>query len=130
MEQEAGDIVVLVGPRWRINNYPLRRIWHDELYAELVFAKNGRIERIGEPLNRYENLPEWSVEYNRVEKCEGIFQGDCMGEIVGLFKFTSNGRDIFLDRYEKILNSDEPNIHVVEWGEQTASKTKFNFYHP
>lgn len=120
LDYKGADIAILVDTEWR-NNYPKRRIWHDELYAELVYGKNGRIERIGEIVNRFENIPEWSMNHNRVEMFEGILQHNCIGEIVGFFKFSPRGRRAFCKMYADILNSVNPNILVAEWKESPIS---------
>ena len=117
LEQEAGDITILVDSAWR-DNYPKRRIWHDELYAELVFGdKHGNIERIGEIVNRYTNIPEWHPNEDRVLKIDRLLEHNCIGEIVGLFKFSPRGRKAFCDKYAEVAASSKPSIPIVKWKE-------------
>ena len=116
LAQKGGDIVVLVDPDWRDRNYPSYRIWHNELWAELVFGKKRtfrrkiRIKRIGEIVNRFEDVKD-----EPVEKFETIFLHRCIGEIIGLFKFSSAGRKVFLDEYARKLPDSA--ITVARWDE-------------
>ncbi len=116
LNEKDGDIVLLVDPFWRENNYPKRRIWHDEIYAELVFGTNDRIKMIGEVINRFEDIPDWSIDSDRYETFKTILEHDCLGEIVGLFKFSPKGRRIFCKEFKAIADSDDKNIHIATWG--------------
>ncbi len=114
LECQTGDIVVLVDVDWW-QNYPRRRVWHDALFADLVYGRDGHIERIGEIVQRFENIPEWYEDLARVNHFEQFLKKDCIGEIVGLFKFSTKGRKIFIDIYEQLLNSTPPIIPLAEW---------------
>ena len=111
---QQGDVVILVDTSWR-KNYPSRRIWHDELYAELVFGRDGHIDKIGEIVNRFENIPEWTSNIKRVDGFESLLQQNCIGEIIGLFKFSTKGRKAFCETYANILDSENKCITVAEW---------------
>ncbi len=105
------DIVIVVDKKWQ-KNYPMRRIWHDTLYAELVWEKNGKINRIGEAVNNFDELPEWSLNNDRVKQLSKYLNSS-YGEIVGLFKFSLKGRISFCETLQKLLPND--NINVDKW---------------
>lgn len=115
LNEKHGDIVFLVDPYWRNRNYPIRRIWHDEIYAELVFGTNGMIKRIGEVINRFEDIPDWGKDNSRYETVKPVLEHECLGEVVGLFKFSPKGRRTFCRKYREIMESDDKNICVTKW---------------
>lgn len=116
LDEKDGDIIFLVDPFWQENNYPKGRIWHDEIHAELVFGINGRVRRIGEAINRFEDIPDWSTASNRYETFKPVLEPDCLGEVVGLFKFSPKGRRIFCEKYKEVADSDDKYIHIAQWG--------------
>lgn len=115
--RENGDIVVVVDERWE-DNYRRERIWHDMRWAEVVCGKKGEMSKVGELLHRFvlgkdleQSLGDddlsrrfrWILEYNQ-----------CYGEIVGLFKFSQKGRDVFIKTYDQILRKGGE-IAFNEW---------------
>lgn len=110
---KGGDIVFLVDKDWRRNNYPEYRTYHDELHAELVFGEGEKIKTIGEVVNKFEGYPKWSSETSRYDMFKDIFENNCQGEVIGLFKFSPKGRRVFCEEYRKVEGSY---IDVAEWG--------------
>ena len=124
LEPKDEDITVLVDTGWR-NNYPKRRIWHDELNAEIVYGQEGKIRAIGEAIKRYNDIPTWNATNDRVELFEPIFQQNNISEIVGLFKFSPKARITFNKVYAEIINLKPPNINVKEWKPPLVPKIRF-----
>lgn len=117
INQKDGDVVVLVDKNWRQRNYPPRRVWHDELNAELVFGMEGKedkINRVGEVIKRYENIQDYRSDHDLVNEFDDIFNDNRSSEILGLFKFSPKAHKVYLETFKKIRDSDNK-IPIVAW---------------
>ena len=91
MAHEGGDIVILIDKDWEVNNYPPTRTFHNKLYAELVFSHDGKFTDAGELIRSYPDLTDFPEYFKTL-----LHNTTCLGEVVGLFKFSKNGRDKFI----------------------------------
>ena len=114
LRANKGDVVILADSNWRALNYPPRRIWHDMRYAELVFEDEGAIERIGEPIRRFTDMPR---DLPGAKRALNIVCRDDSKEVVGLFKFSKRACDLFREAYGEILNLSSPprEVPIVQW---------------
>lgn len=112
LRSNDADIIMLVDKDWR-ENYPKERIWHDELYAELAFGYGGSVEAAGEIVNLFGSVRPWDkVEDHdyHVDPFEELLEpkNGCAGEVVGLFKFSPDGRKAFQKLFRKIRQEGIP----------------------
>ncbi len=113
--ENDGDVVMLADSKWQDRNYPPRRIWHDKLYAEVVFLnQSDRIEKIGEAINRLEFQDRHTWYYGRQDDFKDVFTG-CTAEIIGLFRFSAKGAKAFIREYERICREEAGKIKVLPW---------------
>jgi choline kinase len=111
--KEPANIAVLVDTKWNKNYPPVRRAWHDKLFAEIVFLDGkGNIEKIGETINRYEPKLEWS--FDREDKFKEEIFDRSYGEIVGLFKLSFEGANTFLEKH-KYIERNNGEFNVKPW---------------
>lgn len=112
LDDKDGDIVILVDDDWEKHNYPATRIWHNKLFAELLFCEGDQINKICEAVIAFE-IPHQYKLTNNIEPYEALFSERC-GEIVGLFKFSQKGRKYFLKTYNDILKTTKK-ISMAPW---------------
>ena len=103
MSNTNQDIVVLVDRAWE-KNYPDSRTWHDKRYAELAFGHGGKFEDAGEIICSFPQLQTLTPDIQTLLNRDNL----CLGEVVGLYKFTRAGREAFLDCCKTVGNGDIP----------------------
>ena len=126
---KTSDISIIVDEKWQ-SNYPQQRIWHDELNAELVFGerlkrrislgkKRYRIDRIGECVHRYHGIPDWFDGHSEERKnlITDILLADdsCIGEIVGLFKFSKSAQELYMREFKELKKKES--LLINQWVE-------------
>ncbi len=107
LDQTQGDIVVLVDETWSTHNYPKYRTWHDKTYAELVYGSGDNLEVAGEVVSCFPRGSSHVLTLNDNIALERLYKDKqrCIGEVVGLFKFSKVGCDKFIQVYDHIKST-------------------------